>query len=101
MMPFFESSWGNGVPSKVAVRMVSSKRITPPNGLLDALGRKEHIAIGAAIVVIGFDLDAVETPLDRPHTLVGRENTFSFCHHRLSNLFKFLFGHDLIPPFKR
>src|SRR5262245_56131437 len=25
----FESSWGNGVPSKAAVRMVSSKRITP------------------------------------------------------------------------
>src|SRR5262245_4601187 len=71
------------------------------DGLLDTLGRKEHVTIGAAIVVIGFDLDTVETPLDRPHTLVGRENTLSFCHHRLSNLFKLLFGHSLVPPYEK
>ena len=65
----------------------------PADGLLDALCRKEQIAVGAAIVVVGFDFDAVETSFDRTHTLVGREDSFSLCHHRLRNGFQFLFRH--------
>src|SRR4029077_2048484 len=63
------------------------------DGLLDTFCREEHIAVGATVMIVGFDLDAVEASFDRTHTFVGCEDSFSLCHHRLSNGFKFLFGH--------
>ncbi len=89
-MPFFASNCEKGVPSLAAVRRVSSKRITPLIASSSPVSGKKHITIGLAIVLIGFDIDAVEPSFDRAHALVGGENAFAFGHHRLGNFFQLL-----------
>ena len=84
---------------EAAVRMVSSKRITPLMASSRPLVVK-HIAIGAAILIIGLNLYAVEASLDRPHALIGREDSFSFatidCATVSNSCLTFL-----IPPYKK
>ena len=61
----------------------------------DTFGGKKHFAVGAAVVVVGFYFDAVKSPFDGAHTLIGSQNPFAFGHHRLSDRFEFLFRHGV------
>src|SRR5919109_3396640 len=61
--------------------------------LLDTLGRKQQLAICAAVFIIRGKLDAVKAPLNRPHTFIGRKYALAFCYKRPGNRLEFLFIH--------
>ena len=63
--------------------------------LLLALGGKQHVAVGAAILLSGLQLDAVEALLDGAARLVGGKNTLALGYHRTCNCFQLLIIHTL------
>ena len=56
------------------------------DGVADALGGEQHVAIGAAIFFGVFNLDAVETLADGAGTLVGGEDAAAGSDHGASDL---------------
>ena len=64
---------------------------------LDSPGREEKLAIGAPVLLGGFDADAVEALLDRARTLVRREDAFAGRHHLVGDCRQVIRAHDFAP----
>jgi hypothetical protein len=61
--------------------------------LLDARRRKQQLAVGLAVIGRRFEIDLVESLLDRPGTLIGRQNPLVLGHHGQGYTLQIAVGH--------